>query len=188
MEKSLLPAPAPARAVGLLIATVAAATLAACAAGDKGPPASGQPSFYRSMAQAGAELDVTAAASMISGYRQNNGLGPVTLDPELTRLAREHTRTMVAKNKLDHDLGRPFQERIRRSGYNAKAAVENVSAGYHTLAEAFSGWRDSPPHRANMLNKTVNRMGIAAEYAPGTKYKVFWTLILAAPDDRRSER
>jgi len=159
---------------------MAAAALAACAAADKDPPASGQPSFYRSMAQAGAQLDVASAASMISGYRQNNGLGAVALDPELTRLAQEHTRTMVAKNKLDHDLGRPFQERIRRSGYNAKAAVENVSAGYHTLAEAFSGWRDSPPHRANMLNKNVTHMGIAAQHAPGSKYKVFWTLILAS--------
>lgn len=185
MEQFLLSNPA--RAVRLLAAAVTVALLAGCAAADKEPPAPGQPSFYRSMAQANADLDVTAAASMISGYRQNNGLGPVALDPELTKLAQEHTRTMVARNKLDHDLGRPFQERIRR-GYNAKAAVENVSAGYHTLAEAFSGWRDSPPHRANMLNKNVTHMGIAAQYAPGSKYKVFWTLILAAPDDRRAER
>jgi hypothetical protein len=28
-------------------------------------------------------------------------------------------------------------------------------------------------------------MGIAAIYTPKSKYKVFWTLILAAPDDRR---
>ena len=63
-------------------------------------------------------------------------------------------------------------------------AVENVSAGYHTLAEAFSGWRDSPPHNANMLAKGMKRMGIASAYAPGAKYKVFWTLILAAPDAR----
>ena len=167
----------------VLIGAIAVA-LAACA-GDVAPPE--QPTFYRSMASPVAELDGAAAASMISGYRQNNGLGPVTIDPELTKLAQEHTRTMVERNKLDHDLGRPFSERIRR-GYNAKAAVENVSAGYHTLAEAFSGWRDSPPHRANMLNKNVNRMGIAAMYAPGSKYKVFWTLILAAPDDRRAER
>ena len=180
--------PAPARALRLLAAGLAALSLAACAAVDQDPPASGQPTFYRSMAQAGAQLDVSAAQSMISGDRQNNGLGPVTIDPALTKLAQEHTRTMVERNKLDHDLGRPFQERIRRSGYDAKAAVENVSAGYHTLAEAFSGWRDSPPHRANMLNKNVNRMGIAAMYAPGSKYKVFWTLILAAPDDRRAER
>jgi hypothetical protein len=29
-------------------------------------------------------------------------------------------------------------------------------------------------------------MGIAAVYAPGTKYRVFWALILAAPDEKRS--
>jgi uncharacterized protein YkwD len=52
------------------------------------------------------------------------------------------------------------------------------------LAEAFSGWRDSPPHRANMLKPGVTRMGIAAVYAPNSKYKVFWTLIMASPDDR----
>jgi hypothetical protein len=28
-------------------------------------------------------------------------------------------------------------------------------------------------------------MGIAAIYAPNSKYKVFWSLILAAPDERR---
>jgi uncharacterized protein YkwD len=38
--------------------------------------------------------------------------------------------------------------------------------------------------RANMLHKGVTHMGIAAVYAPDSKYKVFWTLILAAPDDR----
>ena len=61
-----------------------------------------------------------------------------------------------------------------------RVAVENVSAGYHTLAEAFSGWRDSPPHKANMLKNGVTKLGIAASYAPNTKYKVFWTLILAS--------
>ena len=89
---------------------------------------------------------------------------------------------MATRDKMDHDVGRPFQERIRKSGYPAKIAVENVSAGYHTLAEAFSGWRDSPPHRANMLNAGANRLGIAAVYSPQSKYKVFWALIMANKD------
>ena len=93
---------------------------------------------------------------------------------------------MASRDKLDHNVGRSFDQRIRTSGFDAGVAVENISAGYHTLAEAFSGWRDSPPHRANMLNKGVTRMGIAAIYSPKSKYKVFWTLILAAPDNRRS--
>ncbi len=123
---------------------------------------------------------------MISGYRGNNGLGPVVIDPELMRLAGDQAHAMAARDKLDHDAAHPFAERIRKSGYNAAVAVENIGAGYHTLAEAFSGWRDSPPHRANMLNASVTRMGIAAVYTPKSKYKVYWSLIMAKPDDRRS--
>jgi uncharacterized protein YkwD len=157
------------------------AALAGCA--DNGPPP-GQPSFYIDLASTDAALDANAAQSMISGYRGNNGLGAVTLDPELMRLAGDQARTMAAKDKLDHDVGHPFQDRIRKSGFDAAVAVENIGAGYHTLAEAFSGWRDSPPHRANMLNSNVTKMGIAAVYTPKSKYKVFWSLILAKPDER----
>jgi uncharacterized protein YkwD len=71
---------------------------------------------------------------------------------------------------------------LTSAGYPATLAVENVGAGYHTLAEAFSGWRDSPSHRANMLKAGVTKLGIAASYAPNTKYKVFWTLILASTE------
>jgi uncharacterized protein YkwD len=166
--------------------SVIAAAAAAGACVTDGDPPSGQPSFYLSLANHDAKLDAAAAQSMISGYRRNNGLPPVTVDPELMRLAGEQARAMAARNRLDHDAGRPFQQRIRTSGFDAGVAVENISAGYHTLAEAFSGWRDSSPHRANMLNRNVTLMGIAAVYAPQSKYKVFWTLILAAPDSRRS--
>ena len=148
------------------------------------PPPGGQPSFYRNLAEGG-QLDPAAAQSMISGYRANNGLGAVALDPDLMKLAEEHSRNMAARDKLDHDVGKAFTQRIRGGRFDAKVAVENISAGYHTLAEAFSGWRDSPPHRANMLHKNVTRMGIAAIYSPKSKYKVFWTLILAAPDEKR---
>jgi uncharacterized protein YkwD len=160
-----------------------ALALSACAA-EQIP--SGQPSFYRSMAQAGVQVDAAAAASMISGYRQNNGLGPVSLDPALMQMAEQQARAMASKDKLDHNVAGTFKDRLRKSGYNAKTGAENVGAGYHTLAEAFSGWRDSPPHKANMLLRGATKMGIAAVYVPNTKYKVFWALIMAAPDDPQS--
>jgi uncharacterized protein YkwD len=160
---------------------LAAALLAGCA--DTEPAA--QPSFYASMASASATVDAATAASMISGYRGNNSLGAVEVDPELMRMAMDQARVMAAKDKLDHSAGRDFNSRLATSGFDAKIAVENVGAGYHTLAEAFSGWRDSPSHRANMLKAGVNRMGIAAVYAPQSKYKVFWALIMAAKDEGR---
>jgi uncharacterized protein YkwD len=146
----------------------------------------GEPSFYVNLAQPGARLDAAAAASMISGYRGNNGLPAVALDPQLMALAEAQASLMARRDKLDHNLGKPFVQRLKASGYDARLAAENIGAGYHTLAEAFSGWRDSPPHRANMLLHGATRMGIAAVYTPASKYKVFWTLILAEPDDRGS--
>jgi uncharacterized protein YkwD len=122
---------------------------------------------------------------MISQYRRNNGLGVVTIDPALMQLAESQSQAMAAKNKMDHDVHAPLAKRLAEGGYPATLAVENISAGYHTMAEAFSGWRDSPPHRENMLKNGVTKMGIAASYAPNSKYKVFWTLILASTEEQR---
>ena len=143
-----------------------------------------QPAMYADMATPGARLDAASAASMISLYRQNNGLGGVVVDPDLMKIAEAQSSAMASQNKLDHDVRAPLAKRLGGAGYPASLAVENVSAGYHTMAEAFSGWRDSPPHKANMLKGGVTKLGIAASYAPNTKYKVFWTLILASTETR----
>lgn len=168
---------AAARAVVLALAL---AGLAGCGAAPELPK--GEPSFYRNLAQPGAQLDAAAAAAMLSGYRRNNGLPAVTIDPELMRLADQQAHAMVTKDKLSHDVIGTFSERLRKAGYRSRTAAENISAGYYTMAEAFSGWRDSPPHNANMLLKGATRMGIAAVYSPASKYKVFWSMILAQPE------
>jgi uncharacterized protein YkwD len=156
--------------------------LGGCTGGD---PPLGEPSFYRKMTEPGAQLDAATAASMISGYRANNGLAAVSVDPELMKLAQAQAEAMASRDKLDHNVIRGFNERLKAHGYRTKTAAENIGAGYHTLAEAFSGWRDSPPHRANMLLEGATRVGIAAVYAPKSKYKVFWALILAAPAEQQ---
>ena len=170
----------PVRLSALLLALFA---LAGCAADTIVPKS--EPSFYRNLAQPGAQLDAAAAASMISGYRANNGLPAVALDPELMRLAEAQAAVMARRDQLDHGAGKPFVARLKASGYDAKRAAENIGAGYHTLAEAFSGWRDSAPHRANMLLAGATRIGIAAIYTPASKYKVYWALILAEPEEKK---
>lgn len=163
-------------------AVLALFSLAACAVYQ---PPKGEPSFYRDLARPGAELDAMAAASMISGYRANNGLPAVTLDPTLMQMAKTQAETMARRNKLSHDIGGSFTARLKASGYDATRAAENIGAGYHTLAQAFSGWRDSPPHNANMLLPGASRLGIAAVYTPASKYKVFWSMVIAEPDTAR---
>src|SRR3981189_1864796 len=98
-----------------------------------------QPTMYLSMANGGATLDPQAAASIISLYRQNNGLGAVAVDPDLMKLAETQSQAMASRNKLDHEVKGPLEKRLGASGYPTKLAVENGSAGYHPRAGTLSG-------------------------------------------------
>lgn len=151
-------------------------------AGCADEPVRQTPSFYRNLGTPTAVVDAAMAAAMITDYRANNGLPPVVVDPILVDVATDQARLMAAKQSVDVSLekGREPLVRLARAGYVTDYAVENVSAGYRTLAEAFSGFRESKGHNAKLLDPRVRRIGIATGYAPGSKYKVFWSIILAA--------
>lgn len=154
--------------------------LAACNSAERGASSGSQePSFYRSLAAPGARVDALAARDMISIYRRNNGLSILSIDESLQQAAQAQADAMANANSLDHNVRGSLDMRLTAKGLGSVAAVENVSAGYHTLAEAFSGWRQSTPHNKNLLASRATRMGIATAYAPGAKYKVYWALILA---------
>jgi uncharacterized protein YkwD len=160
----------------LFITAIAVLALAGCAEAPR--PLPSEPSFYRDLASYNARVDAGAAREMISLYRSNHGLGPVAVDPGLEAAAQNQVTAMARLDKLSHEVRGTLSTRLDSAGFNKNAAVENVSAGYHTLAEAFSGWRQSKPHNDNMLNPRMRRMGIATAYAPGSKYKVFWALVM----------
>jgi hypothetical protein len=79
--------------LALCVVAIGVAALAGC--GESAPPPSGQPTFYQDLAQTDAAVDAAVAQSMISGYRSNNGLGPVVVDSDLMRLAGEQARAMI---------------------------------------------------------------------------------------------
>lgn len=168
--------PARSGVVALLLGAILA--LAACneAPPPAAPPAPAAPDLYRPLAAAGAVIDSDGARQMISLYRGNKGLEPLALDDALQAVAQRQAQDMARRGDLA--ARGALKTRLGEAGLKPATAVENVSAGYHTLAEAFSGWRDSPPHNARMLDRRVKRMGIATAYAPGAKYKVFWALVL----------
>jgi uncharacterized protein YkwD len=162
----------------LLILSLSALALAACQ-NEARAPRSQTPSFYVSMADPAAQVDAAMARDMIGAYRGNNGLGRLTLDPDLQAAAQAEADAMARADRPSS--AEAFKTRLAKSGFAAPAA--NVSAGYHTLAEAFSGWRESPQHNRVMLDAKATRIGIATAYTPNSKYKVYWVLAVAA--DRR---
>lgn len=161
----------------VLAGSGSALLLAGCSAPS---PVVQQPSFYRNLAQTGARVDAAMAAEMITGFRRNHGRGQLAVDPALMAVAEAQAAAMAQADQVGVRTG-AVGARLTSAGYRHRAAVENTSAGYLTLAEAFSGWRDSPPHRANMLNPAVSRLGIATGFRPGSRYRVFWAMVLAEP-------
>lgn len=144
-------------------------------AGCAEPQRQAQPTFYRDLGSASAQVDTEQARAMISAYRINAGLGPLVLDPALVAAAQREATAMAASDKPAQ--ADAVKARLAREGQPGGEA--NLSAGYRRLAEAFSGWRDSPQHDRVMKDAKAKRMGIATAYAPGSKYQVYWALIVA---------
>ncbi len=159
--------------------TTAAAALAAMLTGAPCPPAGGgsAAAFTADLAEPGRTVDTEQARATPSAYRLNAGLQPLRHDPALSSLARREAQAMASADKPASAAD--IKRRLARVGVTD--AQINVSAGYRTLAEAFSGWRGSVQHDRVMRMASARRMGIAVAQAPGSKYQVYWTLIVA-PD------
>jgi uncharacterized protein YkwD len=163
----------------LCLAGIALA-LAGCQSAARVDPT---PSFYRDLGRSTFEtVDGAMAAQMISGHRRNHGLGPVVLDPRLTEVARQMANEAARSDDLSATSRVALRERLARAGMATGNARDNTSAGYRTLAEAFSGWRGTRPHDAVMRHAGATHMGIATVTNPASRYRVFWVLVMAGPD------
>jgi uncharacterized protein YkwD len=164
------------RVAGFLV-ILAAAAVSACTLVDPGGL------FRSSLSTQPGVVDSREAASLISAYRRQQGLGGVTVSPTLTRIAADHSRRMAAANRMAHILPGQgsFRQKLTSGGYFSSTAGENIAAGQDTLADVLAAWRRSPGHNRNLLLRSATEIGIAVAVAPESRYKTFWTLILAAP-------
>ena len=122
--------------------------------------------------------DAAAAAQSISAYRAQMGLSAVQVDWALMGAAEEQAKAIAALDGLSHDAAGPFVKRMRRHGIKG-AAAENLGAGTGSAGRALERWQASPGHNENLLMPEARRIGLVAAYAPETRYKHFWVLVLA---------
>ena len=99
--------------------------------------------------------------SMVNAERLKEGLNPLKADPELTEVARAHSRDMFARGYFSHVApeGKGPFDRMRESGVKFTHAGENLALA-QTLDLAHSGLMHSPGHRANILRPQFGRLGI----------------------------
>ena len=128
------------------------------------------------------QLDPDKARELINAYRKEKGLKPLKLNAALVEAAKAHSRDLAKWDRISHygsDGSNPW-DRVKRAGYNAKVAAENVGTGQASLDEVIKGWQLSPGHNKNLLLADVEHMGIALVQDPRTEFKTFWTLVVGA--------
>lgn len=127
-------------------------------------------------------LDADAARDQINAYRKQKGLKPLRLNATLTAAAKAHSRDLAKWDRISHfgsDGSNPW-DRVKRAGYNAKLAAENVGTGQVSFEEVLKGWKESPGHNKNLLLSDAEHMGIALVHTPKSEFKTFWTLVIGA--------
>jgi uncharacterized protein YkwD len=162
---------------------VAAATTAAY---DKAPKGSYERAPRGALAErdySATRLDAERARDLVNAYRREKGLRPLKLQPALTEAARAHSRDLARWDRISHfgsDGSNPW-DRVKRAGYNARLAAENVGTGQVTIDEVIKGWQGSPGHNKNLLLADAEHMGIALVQDAKTEFKTFWTMVVASP-------
>jgi len=123
-------------------------------------------------------------AELISNFRASQGLGPVTADATLNRMAHEQAAAMAARDVLDHDAAGSFGSRAAslRSG-----AAENIAYGYDTFPKTLNQWINSSGHRRNLLMRGASRVGVASAKSSKTG-RTYWAMVIAAPPSKATSK
>jgi uncharacterized YkwD family protein len=94
--------------------------------------------------------------------RAKNGLPALKIDTELSKVAREKSNDMQAKNYFSHTsptYGSPF-DMMKQFGIDYRAAGENIAMGQRSPEEVVKAWMNSEGHRKNILSSNFTHIGV----------------------------
>lgn len=112
--------------------------------------------------QSGIQSFETEVIRLCNNARAQNGMGQLTTNWELSRVARYKSQDMHDKRYFSHTsptYGSPFAM-MNAFGITYRTAGENIAMGQRTAQEVFNAWMNSPGHRANILKASFTQIGV----------------------------
>jgi hypothetical protein len=127
------------------------------------------PLFAQQPQPAGAEQ----LFALANQARARVGAGRLQWDRALAAAALKHCMRMVSEGELSHRYGGELDlvARAGAAGAHFSLVEENIAFA-PTTEEIHEEWMNSPPHRENLLNPQVDRVGIVVVAARGELYAV----------------
>lgn len=100
---------------------------------------------------------------LVNQERSKAGLSSLSMSEELSKVAMVKAQDMYDNNYFDHNSpthGSPF-DMMNEYGITFNSAGENIAKGQTTPTQVMNAWMNSPGHKANILNKSYTKIGIA---------------------------
>ncbi|MCI0690177.1 MAG: CAP domain-containing protein [Sporichthyaceae bacterium] len=140
---------------------------------EPAPPAS--PSTTSAPTVADSLLLESEVYRLTNAERANLGCPALRLDQNLATAARDHSVEMARTAVFGHAAnGSDPGERMRRAGYDTgRGWAENIALGQPSAAAVMAAWLGSTEHRANILDCSMQAIGIGA--ARDDTKQIYWT-------------
>ncbi len=118
-----------------------------------------------------------ALCHAINAFRAQHGRAPLKVGVALSRAATWMSNDMAHNDNFDHTdtRGRDVRARLKAFGYSNATSGENIAGGSDSAAETLKQWKNSPPHRANLLRTKFKVMGIARSHDADSTLAWYWT-------------
>ena len=129
------------------------------------------------------ETEELRLIELLNKARIEKNLQPLTIDPDLVRVARYHAQDMAKENYFTHDSQNKVKSKLTKSlgtfdriklFYPTGANSENIHAGSADAKGAYDSWFNSPGHYDNMFNESAKKVGIGFMYDENSEYNYYW--------------
>lgn len=110
-----------------------------------------------------AEVYPVIVTSLANEGRKEVNVPELTYNKALEAAATMKVNDMIAKNYFAHvgPGGKQPWNWIDEAGYYYQYAGENLAINYSDSIDVHRAWMNSPTHRANILNRNFNEIGVA---------------------------
>jgi uncharacterized YkwD family protein len=116
---------------------------------------------------------------LVNIERQKAGLQALTLDSEISNVARTKAKDMAVNNYFAHQSPTygSAGDMLIKFGIRWSAWGENLASGQKTPESVVAAWMNSEGHRANIMSPDFSRIGVG--YVTNSSGTPYWTQVFA---------
>jgi hypothetical protein len=108
--------------------------------------------------------------------------GLFAFDCRAWKAARAHSADMASRSYFSHVTPEGLDPCARTRAAGLQACSENLAAGQATAQSALDAFKASANHCPNMMDPSLNRVGIGYANAGASQYKHYWTQAMGSDD------